>query len=209
MHDFSLKLNVLLQVKLLSIKLEIFPDFKACSHGAFFTARKRSCGKVMFLQACVILFTGGHACFFLGGGCVLFWGVCVLFSGGHAFFLGVRGFFWGGVWFFQGCMVFSGGHVWFFWGCMVFFEGGHAWFLGGACMVFWGACMVFLGGMHGFFRGHAWFFLGDTVNEQAVRILLECILVFCAFAMRKMDYVGVNEGVHMVQFQVRAMHWCV
>ena len=32
---------------------------------------------------------------------------------------------------------------------------------------------------------------------------------FCAFAMRKMDYVGVNEGVHMVQFQVRVMHWCV
>ena len=32
---------------------------------------------------------------------------------------------------------------------------------------------------------------------------------FCAFAMQKMDYVGVNEGVHMVWFQVRAMHWCV
>ena len=32
---------------------------------------------------------------------------------------------------------------------------------------------------------------------------------FCAFTMRKMDYVGVNEGVHMVQFQVHAMHWCV
>ena len=32
---------------------------------------------------------------------------------------------------------------------------------------------------------------------------------FCAFAMQKMDYVGVNKGVHTVRFQVRAMHWCV
>ena len=31
----------------------------------------------------------------------------------------------------------------------------------------------------------------------------------CAFAMRKMDYVGVNEGVHTVRFQVHVMHWCV
>ena len=29
---------------------------------------------------------------------------------------------------------------------------------------------------------------------------------FCVFAMQKMDYVGVNEGVHMVRFQVRVMH---
>ena len=28
----------------------------------------------------------------------------------------------------------------------------------------------------------------------------------CAFAMQKMDYVGVNEGVHMVRFQVHMMH---
>ena len=32
---------------------------------------------------------------------------------------------------------------------------------------------------------------------------------FCAFAMWKMDYVGVNEGVHTVRFQVCAIHWCV
>ena len=32
---------------------------------------------------------------------------------------------------------------------------------------------------------------------------------FCAFAMQKMDYVGVNKGVHTVRLQVRAMHWCV
>ena len=28
-------------------------------------------------------------------------------------------------------------------------------------------------------------------------------------AMQKMDCVDVNEGVHMVQFHVRVMHWCV
>ena len=83
-------------------------------------------------------------------------GVCVVAPGG-----GMRGFFRGGMRsFFRG-------------------EGGHACF--------------FLGGMHGFFRGcvcvfpgggHAWFFPGgmhrtrrDTVNEWAVSILLECILV--------------------------------
>ena len=45
--------------------------------------------------------------------------------------------------------------------------GGRAWLLGGACM-------VALGG------GRAWDTTrhGDTVNERAVRILLECILVF-------------------------------
>ena len=42
-----------------------------------------------------------------------------------------------------------------------------------------GACMV--GGMHGrgtcMTGGRAWQILQDTVNERAVRILLECILV--------------------------------
>ena len=43
--------------------------------------------------------------------------------------------------------------------------GGHAWLL--------------QGGMHGCSRGHAWDTMryGDTINERAVRILLECILV--------------------------------
>ena len=36
-----------------------------------------------------------------------------------------------------------------------------------------GACVA--GGVHG--GGHAWQILRDTVNERAVRILLECILV--------------------------------
>ena len=96
----------------------------------------------------------------------------------------------------------GGGHAWFYWGGMRGCSGGgqRAWllpggmhgFIGGACVVlFWGGMHGFIlggmhgfiwGGMHGFIRGGAWFFQffriqWDTVNERAVRILLECILV--------------------------------
>ena len=71
------------------------------------------------------------------------------------------------------------------WGKVIFSEacvknsvhGGHAWQGGmhgggvhgrGACVVV-GTCMA--GG------GHAWQILRDTVNERAVHILLECILM--------------------------------
>ena len=94
----------------------------------------------------------------------------------------------------------SGGHAWLLRGgvhgcsggvCMVA-PGGHAWLLQGACVVAPGGMRGFIwGGMHGFIQGgHAWFYSGghawffqffrtqwDTVNERAVRILLECILV--------------------------------
>ena len=59
---------------------------------------------------------------------------------------------------------------------------------GGACMVVLGGCTwLLLGGMRGCSggacmvapRGHAWNTMryGDTIDERAVRILLECILV--------------------------------
>ena len=56
---------------------------------------------------------------------------------------------------------------------------------GGACMVAprGGACVVLVGEVHGCSRGGgrgcAWDTTryGDTINERAVRILLECILV--------------------------------
>ena len=91
------------------------------------------------------------------------------------------------------CVVARGGSVC---GCL----GGHAWLLrggvrdcsrGGMCGCS-GGCMVFAG-------GHAWFLLGgvrgfsgggmrrirrDTVNERAIRILLECILVYSESAQR-------------------------
>ena len=154
---------------------------------------QRSWGKVMFSQACVILFTGGLAWLLEGvHGCR---GVCVV--GG-----GMRGC-WGACMVAGGCVWLQGGMC----GC-----GGHAWLLGGVhgC---WGACMVARGaawlqegggmrgcqGVHGcrggrhvwLQGGHVWGHAGgvcgcrgtvhrirrDTVNERAVRILLECILV--------------------------------
>ena len=112
-----------------------------------------------------------------GGGCAWLRGgmhgcrrVCMV-AGGHAWLLGGR------VWLLGACMVVGGMR-----GCE-----GHAWLPGGmhGCR---GVCMV-AGGMHGC-RGdvHGWGVCmvargrmrrirRDTVNERAVRILLECILV--------------------------------
>ena len=65
-------------------------------------------------------------------------------------------------------------------------KGGHAWLLpGGMRGCSGGACVVFAGGMRDFCRGACVVFARggvrrirrDTVNERAVRILLECILV--------------------------------
>ena len=90
------------------------------------------------------------------------------------------------------CMVEGGmhgcqGHAWLLggmcgcWGACVIVRGGHVWLPGGihGC---WGGAWL-LGGMHGCGGGHAWLQRGvrrirrDTVNERAVRLLLECILV--------------------------------
>ena len=127
---------------------------------AFLPPANEVWGKVIFLHQFVILFTGVA--------CVVTWGeggmhgcsggqhVWLLWGGMHGFFPGsMRGCSWGG------------GHAWLLWGgrCMVF-SGGHAWFFSG------GACLV-LGGVHRIRR--------DTVNERAVRILLECILVILMY----------------------------
>ena len=106
-------------------------------------------------------------------------------------------------------MVAPGGCLGGVHGCS---RGRHAWLLGGGmhgCS--WGACMVALGGVHGCSwgacvvapggvcvvsaGGHAWLLpgghawdtmrYGDTINEPAVRILLECILVVCNTLQRK------------------------
>ena len=125
----------------------------------------------MFLQVSVILSTGGV--------CLVAWGVCVfLFVGGCGFIRGaMHGFIWGGghVWF------YLGGHAWFSSGGPVwFYSGGPVWFYsGGMCGFIQGACMVlFRGGVHGFSVFQFFRIQWDTVNERAVRILLECILVF-------------------------------
>ena len=73
------------------------------------------------------------------------------------------------------CMVVPGGACLVAPGGMHGCSGGHAWLLWGVCMVAWG---VVLGCSWG--GGHAWDTTRyrDTVNERAVRILLECILVY-------------------------------
>ena len=80
------------------------------------TARKRSCGKVMFLQVSVILSTGGGACVVVAGG-------------GRIGVHGCRGecMVQGGM---RGC---GGGHAWLWGGGM---RG-----CGGACIVAGGACI--------------------------------------------------------------------
>ena len=119
--------------------------------------------------ACLVA-PGGHAWLLGGGMCGCSRGACMVALGEGA------------------CVVAPGEHAWLLWG-------GHAWLLPGE------ACVVALGGMRGCsgracvvaLGGHAWLLpggevcvgYGDTVNERAVRILLECILVFkfiCFFA---------------------------
>ena len=94
----------------------------------------------------------------------------------------------------HGC---SRGHVWLLLGGMH----GCSW---GACVVApRGVCMVApRGSMCGCSGGHAWLLQGghvwdmtryeDTINERAVRILLECILV--CYTIRKMFF------LHEVRF---------
>ena len=143
----------------------------------------------------MVLF-GGRAWFYSGGmhGFIR-GGACVVLFGGHAWFYsgGMHGFIQGGhAWFYSGvCMVLSGGHAWFY--------------LGGPCVVLFGGamCGFIWGGMCGFIRGggHAWFFQffriqWDTVNERAVRILLECILVlqFFCWKLHENERIWILEG---------------
>ena len=69
------------------------------------------------------------------------------------------------------------------WGNVIFLYLSVILFTGGGACVAEGACVV--GGMRGtrvcVAGGHAWQILRYTVNEQAVRILLECILVRILF----------------------------
>ena len=138
-------------------------------------------GKVIFLHLFVILFTGG-ACMVALGVCGCLWGGVCGCSGESAWLLqgGMHGCSGGGdVWLLRGGM-----HGWGGCGCS------------GGCMVApRGLCMVAPGGMHGCLggmRGCSWGGMhgcswvgcawdttryGDTINERAVRILLECILV--------------------------------
>ena len=106
-------------------------------------------------------------------------------------------------------------------GACVVVPGGCAWLLRGACVValgcvwlLWGACLVALGGgMHGCsggacvvaLGGHARDAMryGDTINEWAVRILLECILV-CS--LQRYYYISAYLGIEeKVKFRIAFM----
>ena len=127
---------------------------RAVALGACMVARGAFCG---FWGACIVawggvwLLRGRHAWLLPGGG------MCGCSGGAFRGCLGVCMVAWGA------CMVAPGG------ACMVA-PGGYAWLLPGSVAAPGGACVVALG-------GRAWFFRWDTVNERAVRILLECILV--------------------------------
>ena len=173
-----------------------------------FTARKRSLRRLCFYRclsvhggACMVARGGMHGC--SGGGHAWLLGGCAwLLPGGHAWLLpggacmvapGGEGM--------HGCsgghVGLLGGHAWLLWGGMRGCLGGMCGCSGGgmrgcsqggmcgclgACVVARGACMVAPGGCAWFLGGLAWFFPWDTVNEQAVRILLECILVtYCSY----------------------------
>ena len=114
---------------------------------------------------------GRRAWLLWGGVCMVApeGGACVVAPvGGHAWLLwggGMCGCLLGGVCV-HGCSQ-AGGHAWLLWGACVVAPRGGAWLL-------WeGHAWLFPGG------GHAWDTMryGDTINERAVCILLECILV--------------------------------
>ena len=128
---------------------ELLPSATNLGQGNVFTG---VCDSVNRGEAFVV---GGGRCVWFGGCVWFFWGACMVFSGVHGFFRGCAWFFLG-----RGVHVFFGG-TWFFLGGVVF--------LGGCACFFGGAYMVLCGDMHRIHR--------DMVNEQAVCILLECILV--------------------------------
>ena len=161
-------------------------------------------GKVIFTPVChsvhrgaCMVGSGGVCMVAPRGACmVALGGMCGCSQGGmHGCSQGgMHGCSWGGICgCSQGCVCLLPGRA-----CVVALER-HVWLLRGACMVawgvvhgfIWGACVVLFGGHAWFYSGgHVWFYSGghawsfqffriqwDTVNEWAVRILLECILV--------------------------------
>ena len=135
----------------------------------------------------------GHVWLLWGGGCVwLLWGACMVALGGHVWLLGgMRGCSQGGMHDCSGgaCVVAPGRmHGCSLGGCAWFLLGGHVRFFPG------GLCVVFSGGRGQ--RGGMRRIRQDMVNERAVRILLECILVSANFSENciKMKKIGPRGG---------------
>ena len=167
-----------------------------------------SCNDHLVTHGCsgghVWLLPGGHAWLLWGGtcflqevhacsqgACVVAWGgMCGCSQGACMVALGGAWLLWGA------CVVAPGGYVWLLGGVHCCSREACVVAPGGTCVVALGAFMVAPGGMHGCSGGvhgcsggGAWLLwggaaldttrYGDTVNEWAVRILLECILVVC------------------------------
>ena len=191
----------------------------------------RGCrGACMVAGGCVWLLPGGRGMHGCSGGCVVApggmrgcsWGVHRCY-GGHAWLL-----LGGHAWLLSGgaSVVAPGGHTWLLWGaCVVALGGacvvaaaGHAWWL-------WGACMVALGGVWLLPGVHVWLLLGgicgcslggawdttryrDTINERAIRILLECILVSHFFTLRslhslELEIIHFNRNSKFLDGQIK------
>ena len=138
---------------LISMKEILLPPANEVCEGYVFTGVCLSTGEGG-MRGCSR--EGVHGClggaWLLTGGCVVAPGACMVAPGGV-----------------HGC---SGGHVWLLQRVCMVAPGGLAWLLPGGVH----GCS---GGVCGCSGGCAWDMTtyGDTVNEQAVRILLECILV--------------------------------
>ena len=132
-----------------------YPCFLLCNNFKEFIVKEKSAALYLYLPAATKVAK------------VMFLQVFVCQQGGG----GVRGC-WGHAWLLGGVCVVAGGHVWLLGGVWLpggmRGKGGHAWQRG----------VHSEGGMRGE-GGHVWDTTryGDTINERAVRILLECILV--------------------------------
>ena len=116
--------------------------------------------------------------------------------GGHVWWGGMHGGGGGHVW--QGGHAWQGGHVW----QGVCIAGGHMW-QGG--MHGRGACVV--GGMHGRGAMHAMHaprhYEIQSVNAWAVRILLECILVFSVITLARYLPSSILKKIVQGDYKVR------
>ena len=106
--------------------------------------------------------------------------------------------------------VHGGGRAWLLpVGACVVAPGG-TWLLPGGCAwLLWGACVVAPGGHAWLLGGHAWDTTryGDTVNEGAVRILLECILVICQISLsQKMSSLLLSSIIVEELFEYHATY---
>ena len=148
----------------------------------------------------------------LGGACVVAPGGVCGCSGGCKVALGGHGYSGGCAWLLPGgaCVVAPRGCAWLLWGACVVAPGG-AWLLQGTCVIAArGHAWLLLGGHVWLLRGGAWDTTRyrDTINEWAVRILLECILVERSNYISKKYSLFVNTCIVTNKMNICCCKWC-